>query len=109
MQFETKALPFETQLSQYRTAVVVNANNDLLPDIMMLGNFYDNNVEIGRNDADFGTLLLNKGKNDFESHILNGIQIKGQVRHVASIQLRNQTAYLLAKNNDSLQVIKFKK
>jgi hypothetical protein len=109
MQFETKALPFETQLSQYRTAVVVNANNDLLPDIMMLGNFYDNNVEIGRNDADFGTILLNKGRNDFESHILNGIQIKGQVRHVASIQLRNQTAYLLAKNNDSLQVIKFKK
>jgi hypothetical protein len=107
-QFEVKPLPFEAQLSTYRDAVVVNINNDNLPDILMLGNYYDNNVEIGRSDADFGTVLVNKGKGQFEYHPLNGLVVKGQVRHIKPIQINKQTAFVLAKNNDSLQVIKFK-
>ena len=107
-QFEVKALPFEAQLSSYRDAVVVNINNDNLPDILMMGNFYENNVEIGRNDADFGTVLVNKGKGHFEYQQLNGLVVKGQVRHIRPIQINKQNAFILAKNNDSLQVIKFR-
>jgi hypothetical protein len=31
-------------------------NNDGLKDIFIAGNFYGNNIQLGRNDADFGTL-----------------------------------------------------
>ena len=108
LQFETKALPFEAQLSSYRDAVVVNANNDNLPDILMMGNFYNNSIEIGRQDGDFGTILINKGKGDFEVKSLNGLTVQGQVRHIRPIKIANQQAFILARNNDSTMVIKFR-
>ncbi len=108
LQFETIALPFETQLSTLRDAVVVNANNDNLPDIMLAGNYYANSVEIGRQDADFGSILINKGKGRFEYQMLNGVVVKGQVSHVKPIQINNQKAFIFARNNDSTVVIKFK-
>jgi hypothetical protein len=108
LQFEAIALPFEAQLSSYRDAAVINANNDALPDILLMGNYYENSVEIGRMDADFGTILINKGKGKFVTESLNGEAIKGQVRNIRPIQINNQKAFVLAKNNDSTMIIKFK-
>ena len=65
LKFETKRLPLAAQLTPFKDAVIVNANNDNLPDIFIGGNFYDNNIEMGRYDADFGTILINRGKGDF--------------------------------------------
>jgi enediyne biosynthesis protein E4 len=108
MQFETIALTFEAQLSTFKDAVVVNANNDELPDILMMGNYFDNNVEIGRQDADFGTILINKGNSQFKYEPFNGLAVKGQVRRIKPIQINKQNAFVLSRNNDSLMVIKFK-
>jgi len=108
LQFEIKALPFQAQLTAYRDAVIVNANNDNLPDVLMMGNYYDNNVELGRLDGDFGTILINKGEGNFEYQPINGIAIKGQVRHIKPIEINKQRAFILARNNDSLKIIKFK-
>jgi enediyne biosynthesis protein E4 len=108
LQFKMRALPFEAQLSTFRDAVIINANNDNLPDILMLGNYYENNVEIGRNDADFGTILVNKGQGHFEYQPLNGVVVKGQVRHIQSIKINGQSNFVLTRNNDSLLVIKLK-
>ena len=106
--FTTIPLPWQAQLSPYKDAVVINANNDSLPDILMVGNFYDNNIQMGRNDADFGTILLNKGNSQFISQNINGLQIKGEVRHIKKINIAKEEAYILARNNDSIMVIKFK-
>ncbi len=108
LQFETKALPWMAQLTTCKDAVVVNANNDGLPDILLMGNYYENNIEMGRYDAGFGTILLNKGKGEFEVENLNGLIVEGQVRHVKEIDLGKQQAYILARNNDSAMVIQFK-
>jgi len=108
MNFTLAALPWEAQLTSYRDAVIVNANNDKYPDIFLAGNYYDNNIQMGRYDADFGTLLINSGSNSFIcERIENGI-IKGQVRHVKEITIGKEKALVLAKNNDSLRVIRFK-
>ena len=61
MNFTVNALPWEAQLSSYRDAISTDANKDSLPDILLVGNYYDNNIQMGRYDADFGTLLVNKG------------------------------------------------
>ncbi|MEO5595041.1 MAG: VCBS repeat-containing protein [Chitinophagaceae bacterium] len=107
LNFDIQALPWQAQLSTYRDAVVVNANNDSLPDIFLAGNFYENNIEMGRYDADFGTLLLNKGNGVFSVQPLNGLQVKGQVRHIGKINVGGSEAFILARNNDSALVIKF--
>jgi hypothetical protein len=106
--FTVTALPYEAQLTTYRTAMVVQANNDSLPDVLLLGNYYDNNVEIGRQDADFGTLLINKGAGKFVYAPVNGLTINGQVRNIKSITIKGTQAYILAKNNDAVQIIRFR-
>ena len=63
---------------------------------------------MGRYDADFGTLLINKGNGSFTVESINGLQIKGQVRHISKINIGRKEAYILAKNNDSTTIIQFK-
>lgn len=108
MNFKVVPLPFEAQLSTYRTASIVQANNDGLPDILLLGNFYENNVEIGRQDADFGILLLNNGNGSFKPSTVRGMQITGQVRNIHPIRIGKKEAYLMGRNNDSLIIAAFK-
>jgi hypothetical protein len=106
--FRIQAMPWEAQLSSYRTAAVVDANNDSLPDILLAGNYYENNIQMGRYDADFGTILINKGGNNFEAAPLNGMPLKGQVRHLGELTIAGKKAYIAVRNNDSARVFQFK-
>ena len=108
MNFTTEALPWEAQLSSLRDAMVIDANGDNLPDILLTGNYYDNNIQMGRYDADYGTVLVNEGSGKFKTENINGLQIKGQVRHIKSININHQPAFILSKNSDSTIIIRFK-
>ena len=66
-------------------------------------------LKMGRYDADFGTVLVNKGNGDFTARALNGLAIKGQVRSIKKVSINNSPAYIVARNNDSLKVIKIEK
>ncbi|WP_255460252.1 VCBS repeat-containing protein [Lacibacter sediminis] len=105
MNYTMKPFPWQAQLTTYRTAVVIDANGDKLPDLLLGGNFRENNIQMGRYDADYGTVLLNKGKGEFDIAFVNPV-IKGQVRKIRSIKVNKQQAFLLARNNDSLMLIK---
>ncbi len=107
MNFTVQALPWDAQLSSYRDAMVIQANDDKLPDILLVGNYYDNNIQMGRYDADFGTILVNKGNGKFACENIKGLAIKGQVRHIREIFINRQKRYILARNNDSTMVIGF--
>jgi len=107
LHFDLIAMPWEAQLSSFRDAVVVDANRDSLPDILLVGNYYDNNIQMGRYDADYATLLINNGRDSFHTESLNGVQVKAQVRHVRQIKMGGNQAFILAKNNDSTEIIRF--
>jgi hypothetical protein len=107
LHFDLVAMPWEAQLSSFRDAVVVDANRDSLPDILLTGNYYDNNIQMGRYDADYTTLLVNQGQGSFKAESLNGIQVRGQVRHIKRIELAGKEAFILACNDDSTRVIRF--
>lgn len=109
LNFSTEALPWEAQLTSFRDAQIIDANGDQLPDILLGGNYEDNNIQMGRYDADFGTILVNKDKLSFEAETVHPIIINGQVRHIAPIKIQNRICYILAKNNDYLQIIRVKK
>ena len=108
LKFDLVPLPWQAQLTSYRDAVAVDVNHDSLPDILLVGNYYENNIQMGRYDADFGTLLLNHGDGSFDAENLNGLQIKGQVRHIDKLKIAGKEAFILARNNDSTMVIQFK-
>jgi enediyne biosynthesis protein E4 len=107
MKFTAKPLPWLAQISPLKDAVIVNANGDKLPDIMLAGNFYENNIQMGRYDADYGTLLINQGNGLFTCKSLNGMAIKGEVRHIRKLTIAKKEAFILAKNNDTTKVIRF--
>ncbi len=107
--FTAQALPMAAQITAFKTAAVCDANGDGLVDILLMGNYFDNNVQMGRYDADYGTVLVNKGHLNFEANPFNGLAIKGQVRHMSPIKIGTKEAFVLAMNSDSLRVIQFNK
>ena len=74
----------------------------------MMGNYYDPNIEMGRYDADYGTILVNKGKGKFLAETINGLSVKGQVRHIRSVKIGKKSAVVIARNSDSARIISFK-
>lgn len=107
--FSVQPLPWEAQLSPYRDAAVVDANGDSLPDILLVGNYYDNNVQMGRYDADYGTILINQGHGRFTATCLNGLAIEGQVRRILPISIGGIKSFILVRNNDTTKIIQFTK
>jgi hypothetical protein len=106
--FTLKELPWEAQLTPYRDAVIADVNNDNRPDILLAGNFYPNNIQMGEYDGDYGTVLINNGNGDFSCALLNGCIIKGEVRHIRKINTGIKESFILARNNDSLKLIRFR-
>jgi enediyne biosynthesis protein E4 len=109
--FDTKSLPAMAQLTPYKTAQIIDANKDNLPDFLLYGNFYGNNVQLGRYDADFGKVLINEGNGNFRVENPSGTIIKEEVRKSATILLGKQKekAIILARNNETVKVIKVNK
>ncbi len=108
LNFSVQPMPWQAQLSPYRDAVVLNANDDSLPDILLVGNYYESNIQMGRYDADYGTILLNNGKDSLTCESINGLSIKGEIRHIRPVNILKQHAFILVRNNDSTLVIKVK-
>ncbi|HRQ49264.1 MAG TPA: VCBS repeat-containing protein, partial [Agriterribacter sp.] len=107
LNFSIQPLPWEVQLTAYRDAAIIDANNDGLPDLLLGGNYYAGSVAAGRYDADYGTVLVNKGDGKLQSENLNGVVIKGEVRHIKPITIGGRKAFILARNNDSAIVLRF--
>ncbi len=105
MNFTVQDLPWQTQLSPLRSIMTVDANNDKYPDLMIVGNYYQNNIEMGRNDASFGSILLNDGKGNFRYEDINGVVIKGESRNMREIRIAGKEACVIARNNDSAMII----
>jgi hypothetical protein len=105
--FSLKELPWEAQLSPYRDGVVADVNDDNRPDVLLAGNFYPNNIQMGEYDGDYGSVLLNQGNGNLNCASLNGVVVKGEVRHIKKIKAGSKEVFILAKNNDSLHVIRF--
>jgi enediyne biosynthesis protein E4 len=109
MNFKAMAMPWQAQLTNYNDCVLLDANKDQLPDLLLVGNFYDNNIQMGRYDADNGTLLINKGNGQFEFAPLYGLSLHGAMRRIRPLRLANQQqAWLIAKNADTAMLMKMR-
>lgn len=107
--FTLQSMPWEAQLSSLKSGVVFDVNEDGLKDVIVVGNFYPNNIQMSTNDADYGGVLINKGNGRFNYESLNGLIIKGEARKIIPIKIANRTAFLVARNNDSTIIFDIKK
>jgi len=107
--FTTKALPTAAQLSPMYGIAAEDFDKDGNIDILMGGNFYQSKPEVGIYDASYGTLLKGDGKGNFTALPVqqSGINIRGAVRDMAVIKSGKKKIVLIAKNNDSVQLIQF--
>lgn len=103
--FSLEPLPWQAQLSPYRDAIAINAPG-AKANVLLAGNFYSNDIHQGRYDADFGTLLRSDNFK-LQAESLNGLALKGEVRHIKPIIIAGKQAYILSKNNDSAIIIQF--
>ena len=110
--FTFKPLPVEAQFSPIFGIAHFDYNQDGIIDLLLAGNFFDVQPEIGRYDANYGLVLVGKGNGEFETvrPRESGFFVKGQVRNVKKIVLKNnKNCFILVKNNADAQVFLFKK
>ncbi|PSL31540.1 VCBS repeat protein [Dyadobacter jiangsuensis] len=86
--FEVKALPVEAQVAPVFGIVVTDVNADHNPDVILSGNFYANEVNMGRQDASTGLLLLGDGKGAFSPQKpgKSGLLLQGDARSSTLLQ-----------------------
>ncbi|WP_439504345.1 VCBS repeat-containing protein [Sediminibacterium sp.] len=106
--FEPIAMPANAQLSNYRVAIPFKDPTQSRPMHLLLGNFGYNNIEIGKQDADFGTVLQWPTNGSAKANLLGSLLVEGEVRNATPIRIGNQSCWILAKNNGPLQVLKTK-
>ena len=77
-------------------------------DALVGGNLYNSEVETPRNDASYGTWLKGDGKGGFKALLPreSGLIMRGDVRNMKIIKVKEKTHLLVAKNNKALQQIK---
>lgn len=107
-QFQFTALPKEAQLAPVYGILIEDFNNDGNLDLLLGGNFFGTRVKYGRYDANKGTLLLGDGKGNFENAnpAEYGLNVEGEVRDIALLELANDTKLLVfVKNNAPLETL----
>ncbi|GAB3882266.1 VCBS repeat-containing protein [Spirosoma agri] len=107
--FVVHALPRVAQAAPVFGIVVHDLNRDGHLDAVLTGNFYPNEVNMGREDASVGVVLLGDGRGHFKpvSPMASGLLIRGDARSSALLTSKNREILLVtAVNSQGLQLHK---
>ncbi|WP_018619166.1 VCBS repeat-containing protein [Spirosoma luteum] len=105
--FVLHALPLPAQVAPVFGIVVHDVNHDGHLDAVLTGNFYPNEVNMGREDASVGTVLLGNGRGQFKSlnPVASGLIIQGDARSSALLRRKNNQLLLVtAVNSQGLRL-----
>lgn len=99
--FAERTLPIESQFSPVYKIIVQDWNKDGYNDLLLLGNNDHPRLKMGKMDANFGTVLLNDGKGNFNCLHYNqtGLLVAGDVKDAAVIKVAGQAYVLIGINN----------
>lgn len=107
--FRRHELPIEANFSSVMAIAAMDVNMDGLKDVVFSGNFHNFNPGMGRQDANRGTVLLNKGSGIFFpiSAEQSGLNIKGQAKKMGWLNFSDgKRGLLIGKNNERPQLLK---
>ncbi len=103
-QFQIKELPIQAQFSPIFGTMLEDFDGDGKIDILYQGNNYGVELGMGRMDAGYGGLLLNKGQFQFSytSHRASGFLAHGEFRSITSIYSKKQNVFVSSQINAPL-------
>lgn len=97
-QFEKQVLPLPVQFSPIYAIASVDVDQDQDMDLLMGGNLYKVQPEVGMYDASYGHCLINDGKGHFADRSIElGFSVKGEVRDIKSV---DGTICIFRNNNE---------
>ena len=100
--YQLKELPVVAQLSSINSILCRDINKDGRIDLIFGGNITDCLPQFGRLDANYGTVLINKGGREFDEmpSSKTGISITGMVKDIALVPGPKENYILFLRNND---------
>jgi len=100
-EFKVKELPAEVQLAPIFAMLTGDFTNDQLPDILLTGNDFGNEIAMGRFDALNGLLLSGDGKGNFETMPMqqSGIIIPGDGKSLVRLQAADSSLLVASGQN----------
>ncbi|MEM7105132.1 MAG: VCBS repeat-containing protein [Bacteroidota bacterium] len=104
-QFEVQALPDELQFSLLNAASLADFNGDNKKEVLLGGNFFDANIELGWYDASPGHILAFGNDGQMEVSTLGDVRLKKQVKKIRPITINNKACYVVSRNRATLQVV----
>ncbi len=107
--FKATPLTDRLQFSPLRTGVALPRIDSVHSNWFLAGNFYENNIEMGRYDASYGHILQVDTSGRQKLIHPHPMPVKGQVRRIATIRIGERTGYLIAKNNAPVQLLTYTK
>ena len=109
--FDIQKLPLVAQLSLVKTIVARDINNDDKIDLILGGNEFGFQPQLGRLDANAGEVLLNNGKGGWIvlSEYESGIRINAQVRDMVTINYGAKECVLFLMNNEEPVLFELKR
>lgn len=105
LQFKAHPLPAELQFSTLNAACATDLDGDGRMEVLLGGNFFECNIEMGRYDANFGNVLRFAKDGEMQVLPLGDIRIKGAVRRIRPVKTGGNTAYIFARNNEKCLVL----
>lgn len=99
-------LPLEAQYAPVHGIVMEDFNNDGKKDMLLAGGNTWTRIKFGRYAANHGVLLLGDGKNNFkyESQVKSGLNLKGNIRSLKTIN-SGKSLKILAGVNDGEAIL----
>jgi hypothetical protein len=107
MDFTFIPFPADLQFSSLMAALPLEVDDNTK--WLLTGNFYPNNIEMGRYDANFGNLLTFDKNGSMQVEDLGKIKLKGEVRNMQPIRINGQDCVILARNDDTVIILKIDK
>ena len=107
--FDVRPLPDRAQFSPVYAIHFGDFNSDGFIDLILGGNLAGVKPEVGKYDANYGLVLKGAGSNHYIPLSIQeaGIQIEGDVRQFRELNTGSGKRILIAKNNDSVQIISY--
>src|SRR5690606_28411439 len=108
--FRAKELPAITQLSSVNAIISEDLNKDGKLDLILGGNMYGSEVETPRNDASYGSILIQS--DDYEFDVIDASSTnffgEGDLKSMKSISIGNKyQAYIIGQNSGYIKIFRF--
>ncbi len=107
--FKRHELPFMAQISSVNDIALNDFNRDGFTDVLLVGNNYNINTQLGKLDASHGLILLNDKKGFFKESLDQDFNIPGEAKNIKTIKIKGELFYIISINNDTPVFLKVNK